>query len=262
MFQDVDYAQKSSEFKASVPFNHVVIDNFFDDGFARTLSRKFPNYQDDSWKGVYNNPIEIKKANQSWSHFSMEFYKVFHQLLSDAFVDKMKTLVGIDNLYVDHGLHGGGLHSHPSGGKLNIHLDYSIHPKLGLQRKLNLIVYLNENWKPEWGGDIEFWSHDHENNKPKQCEKKVVPLFNRAVIFDTTQNSWHGLPEPLKCPVGEMRKSLAVYYLTDVDKNTKNRFRAKFVPYKDQENDPKIIDLIKKRSDNETASSVYVTGGV
>lgn len=260
MFQNIDYEQKSHEFKSATPFNHVVIDNFFENDVARTLSRNFPNYEDDSWKGIYNNPIEIKKANQSWSHFPVEFYKVFHRLLSNEFVDKLKTLVGINNLYVDHGLHGGGLHSHPSGGKLNVHLDYSIHPKLGLQRKLNLIVYLNEEWQSQWGGHIELWSHDEEKNAPKHCEKRIAPLFNRAIIFDTTQNSWHGLPEPLKCPQGQMRKSLAVYYLTDIDEMTRDRFRAKFVPYKEQANDPKVLDLIEKRSNNQTASSVYVTG--
>jgi Rps23 Pro-64 3,4-dihydroxylase Tpa1-like proline 4-hydroxylase len=147
-------------------------------------------------------------------------------------------------------LHGGGLHTHSTNGKLNVHLDYAIHPKLGLQRKLNLIVYLNDNWKEEWGGHIEFWSHDETKNAPKECVKKVAPLFNRAVLFDTTQNSWHGLPEPLKCPDGEMRKSLAVYYLTDVDAKTQSLFGAKFAPYKEQEKDQSVLDLIDKRNNN------------
>jgi hypothetical protein len=260
MFDHIDFVGKAKEFRSSQPFNHVVIDNFFDDELARNLSRNYPQYQDEFWKGVYNNPIEIKKANQSWSHFSPMFYKVFHSLLDRRFVENLSIMTGIMPLYVDHGLHGGGLHAHPRNGKLNVHLDYAIHPKLGLQRKLNLIVYLNEDWKEEWGGHIEFWSHDEEKNAPKECVKKVAPLFNRAVIFDTTQNSWHGLPEPLQCPEGEMRKSIAVYYLTDIDAKTKSAFRARFAPYKDQQNDQYVLDLIEKRSDNNTASSVYVTG--
>lgn len=259
MLDNTNFEEKYNQYINSQPFNHIVIDNFFDEDSARNLSRSYPQYQDEFWKGIYNNPIEIKKANQSWSHFSAPFYKVFHQLLSNQFVEKLSLMTGIRPLYVDHGLHGGGLHTHSRNGKLNVHLDYAIHPKLGLQRKLNLIVYLNENWKEEWGGHIELWNHDDKKNGPKECVKRIAPLFNRAVLFDTTQNSWHGLPEPLKCPESEMRKSLAVYYLTDVDVKTQNLFRAKFAPYKDQATDQFVLDLIEKRSNNNTASSVYIT---
>ena len=118
----------------------------------------------------------------------------------------------LDNtpLFADSGLNGGGWHIHKQGGKLNTHLDYSLHPKLKLERKLNLIVYLNPDWNAEWGGALGFWGNE-SSSKPGELVKEIPPKFNRAVIFDTTVNSWHGLPDPLRCPEGQSRKSLAVY---------------------------------------------------
>ena len=135
------------------------------------------------------------------------------------------------------------------GGKLNIHKDYSIHPRVDppKQRKLNLIVYLTEDWNPEWGGALELWSHDEKNNKPLERVVEVPCIFNRAVLFDTTQNSWHGLPDEIQCPEDIHRKSIAVYYLTDINNTAEDRKRALFAPYKEQENDPDLLDFIKKR---------------
>jgi Rps23 Pro-64 3,4-dihydroxylase Tpa1-like proline 4-hydroxylase len=126
-------------------------------------------------------------------------------------------------------------------------LDYSIHPKLKLQRKLNLILYVTENWNLEWGGGLELWSHNTQTNRP---DKKIVTIdniFNRVVLFDTTQNSWHGFPEPITCPEGTYRKSIAVYYLTDPPEGTDQRARALYAPTKEQEANPKILKLIEDR---------------
>jgi Rps23 Pro-64 3,4-dihydroxylase Tpa1-like proline 4-hydroxylase len=169
-------------------------------------------------------------------------------LSSSNFVSKIKELTGIKSLYPDVGLHGAGWHIHGTGGKLNVHLDYSIHPKLKLQRKLNLIFYLTEDWDLDWGGSLQFWSHDEERNRPKEKKVVVDNIFNRAVLFDTTQNSWHGFPEPLTCPEGVYRKSIAFYYLTDPPENVDQRKRALYAPTQEQENNLEILDLIAKRS--------------
>ena len=115
------------------------------------------------------------------------------------------------------------------------------------QRKLNIIIYLSKEWNPSWGGGLQLWSHDEETNKPKDRVKYVEVKYNRAVIFDTTQNSWHGLPEPLSCPEGVFRKSLALYYVTPANNAVDPRYRALFAPTKDQESDPTVLDLIQKR---------------
>ena len=136
---------------------------------------------------------------------------------------------------------------HSRGGKLNIHLDYNINPKLNLQRKLNLIVYLTEDWDTSWGGGLELWSHNEETNLPLNREVVVDNIFNRAILFDTTQNSWHGLPQPITCPEGVYRKSIAVYYMTDIPEDANPRSRALYAPTKEQENDLEVLDFIKER---------------
>ena len=229
------------------PFDHWIIDDFFPPDKAQRITENFPAYDDERWY-FYENAIENKKTLQHWLRFPPEIYQTLQDLCSNDFIETIKSMTGIKNLYPDYGLHGGGLHMHGRGGNLNIHKDYSIHPRLKLQRKLNLIVYMSDDWDPTWGGGLELWSNNPKTNRPKELVKTVEPKFNRAILFDTTQNSWHGLPKPLTCPEGKYRKSLAVYYLTDVDENTEERYRALFVPTEDQLTDPKIVELCKERS--------------
>jgi len=229
------------------PFDHWVIDNFLPIETARKLSSEFMDYNYPKWY-CYNNPLENKKTCNDWWEFPSKTYELFMHLSSSNFVQQIKELTGIQSLYPDIGLHGAGWHIHGTGGKLNVHLDYSIHPKLNLQRKLNLILYLTEDWNFTWGGGLVFWSHDKKKNKPKELKKVIDNVFNRAILFDTTQNSWHGFPEPITCPEGTYRKSIAFYYLTDPPENVDKRKRALFTPYEDQEINPEILELIKKRS--------------
>ena len=229
------------------PFDHWIIDDFFPPDKAQRITENFPAYDDERWY-FYENAIENKKTLQDWLRFPPEIYQTLQDLCSNDFIETIKSMTGINNLYPDYGLHGGGLHMHGRGGNLNIHKDYSIHPRLKMQRKLNLIVYMSDDWDPSWGGGLELWSNDPETNKPKELVKTIEPKFNRAILFDTTQDSWHGLPKPLTCPDGKYRKSLAVYYLTDVDENTEERYRALFVPTEEQLTDPEIVKLCKERS--------------
>jgi Rps23 Pro-64 3,4-dihydroxylase Tpa1-like proline 4-hydroxylase len=230
----------------SYPFDYRVIDNFLDQEQAKRISKEFPEYNSDIWY-FYNNPLENKKSCNTWYQFGSETYKTLAYLNSSEFIEELQELTGIQKLYPDIGLHGGGLHIHGRGGKLNVHLDYSIHPKLKLQRKLNLIIYLTEDWDYNWGGSLEFWSHNEETKKPNEKVVTVDNVFNRAVLFDTTQNSWHGFPEPLICPENTYRKSLAVYYLTDSSEDVDSRPRALYAPTKEQENNPEILNFIEER---------------
>jgi len=229
------------------PFDYWVIDNFTTPEIAKQLSAEFMDYNYPKWY-TYNNALENKKSCNDWWEFPPKTYEFFMYLSSAGFVEKIKSLTGIKTLYPDIGLHGAGWHIHGTGGKLNVHLDYSIHPKLKLQRKLNLILYLTEDWNPEWGGALEFWTQDTRVNRPKDKRVAIENVFNRAVLFDTTQNSWHGFPEPLTCPEGVYRKSIAFYYLTDPPEDVENRTRALYSPYKDQRYNPEVLELIRKRS--------------
>jgi len=229
------------------PFYHHVIDNFFDRDTALSISSEFFDFDDPRWF-FYNNPLEKKKTMNHWVQFPAESYKQFSYLCSEKFINYLSKITEVKNLYPDVGLHGGGWHLHGRGQKLNVHKDYSIHPKLKLQRRLNLIIYMTPDWNPDWGGGLEFWSHNPETNRPLECRKRIDCIFNRAVIFDTTQNSWHGLPNPIDCPENVYRKSLAVYYLTDPPINCDPRQRALYAPTEDQINNSEIELLIKERS--------------
>jgi len=233
-----------------------VIDNFLDLNTAEKIADEFPSFDEDFWYS-YDNPLEIKKASNNWNNFSDATYSYFMKVLSPEFTSVLEKIVGC-KLYPDIGLHGGGLHTHKNGGRLNPHLDYSIHPKLGLQRKLNLILYVNPLWKPEYGGNLGLWNTD-EFGKPERLIEDIDCLFNRAILFDTTQDSWHGISKEIKSPEGINRNSLAVYYLTDRHDSADPRMKVKYAPREDQKNDPEIEQLILKRQSMEGFKSSYVT---
>lgn len=241
---------------SAAPFSHLVIDGFLTDDALSGIVAEFPSHDAEGWY-AYENAIEIKKATNNWERFGPWTYRLFCFLGSPGFVGQLEKLTGC-RLFADPGLNGGGLHSHRSGGKLNTHLDYSRHPKLGLQRRLNLIIYVTPNWCDEWGGHLQFWTHDPSRGRPKDLVKSIAPLFNRAVLFDTTQNSWHGLPEPIACPGDICRNSLAIYYLCQPAGEISQRGRALFSPTAAQENDPAVLELIQKRSSVKESGSVYV----
>jgi len=251
-----NFLKSGNSYYSNKPFNHFIIDDFFNIRIAKKLEKQFPDYNSKIWQG-YNNPIEVKKVCNNWNLFPAETYKAISYLNSKEFVGLIeKKLFKKNYLFTDVGLNGGGWHIHKKGGKLNTHLDYSIHPKLGLQRKLNLIIYLNSNWKSTWGGFLGLWGNE-TSQKPGKLIKSIEPKFNRAIIFDTTQNSWHGLPEPITCPKNQFRKSIAIYYLCEKSKKISKRGKALFSPTNEQKNDKKIIELINRRASTRNAKSVY-----
>lgn len=247
--------ERKAEFLEGKPFPHLIIDEFLPKKLAEILAQQFPEKEDDRLF-EYDNPLEVKKALNDWNAYPPETYQLLQFLNSKGVVDVFSELLGL-SLQSDNGLHGGGWHMHASGGKLNPHLDYSIHPKLGLQRKLNLIVYLSKDWKPEWGGDLGFWSHNQENNEPMTLIKETQIKFNRAILFDTTCDSWHGITKPVVCPQGRSRNSIAVYYLAEPIENTPSRSRALYAATNEQKGNEEIQKLIRQRADLKGSVDVY-----
>lgn len=244
-----------NEWVMSKPFNHIVVEDFLDKQTAQAIVKEFPDFENDSWK-LYNNAIEVKKLLNHWDKFGPETYRLFTYLNSHEFIAQLELLTEC-RLFPDYGLNGGGLHTHGQGGKLNVHLDYSIHPKMKLERRLNILIYLTPNWQDEWGGFLGLWEQAQGTKSPGNLVKQIAPKFNRAVIFDTTQNSWHGLPEVITCPSNISRNSLAVYYLCEPRNNAQDRGKALFAPYKNQAHDSEVLSLIEKRSQVNNASAVY-----
>jgi 2-oxoglutarate-Fe(II)-dependent oxygenase superfamily protein len=251
---DIDWAGLRSAFESAQPFAHVVIDDFFTPEIAEQLERDIPPFDDPAW-WHYSNPIEEKRTLNHWDRFPVTTYRAFAHLNAE-FLGPLAALTGIEDLRADAGLHGGGWHLHGRGGKLNVHLDYSVHPKLQLERRLNLIVYLTKGWDPAWGGALGLWTHDAQNEHPGDMVAAVECRFNRAVVFDTTY-SWHGLPEPITCPPGVYRKSLATYYLTPVREGASTRGKALFAPHGEQATDEEVLELIRQRADVEKAAKTY-----
>lgn len=251
----------SREFSTNTPFSHVIIDDFFSEKYVEELYNDFPSNDWMDEKGnkkwmSYFNPIEIKNVFDNVDEMPHLIQEMFYQINSRDFINLVKKITGIENLEHDPYLHGGGMHSIPQNGKLYMHLDYSIHPLSGKERRINLIIYMNKFWKEEWGGTLELWSKGME-----KCVKKVMPIFNRAVLFQTFDESWHGHPDSLKCPENQSRKSFAVYYVSEPRKNATLRNKAQFVQRPTDvfdERIQKLLDIrVMRRISKEDLDEIY-----
>ena len=260
LIRNIDWLSLRETFQTNTPFNHIIIDDFFPPEVADKISDEFPSFDDDRL-GQYDSTFGLKKVCNSWDRFKPYTYQAFTMFGRDDFLAGVKFILGLhwyeDSLWLDYGLNGGGQHMHGPGGALNVHLDYNIHPKLGEQRKLNIIVYMAKDWNPEWGGGLEVWSNDSETNRPKEHVKTIENKFNRAVLFDTTQHSWHGFQNFLTCPEGKYRKSLAAYYVRPAPEGSDPRGKALFVAREDQKNDIEFEKLAQRRAAIDTASEFY-----
>lgn len=191
------------------PFPHIVFDNFFDPALLDLVLSEFPKPGEINWQR-FDNEQEIKLASASESSFGPTTRLLVYHLNSITFLEFLSSVTGIINLIPDPCFDGGGLHQIVRGGKLGIHADFNKHPRYGLDRRLNLLLYLNKDWREEYGGHLELWNRDMS-----RCETKILPLFNRLMVFGTTDFTYHGHPDPLQCPDGMSRKSLALYYFSN-----------------------------------------------
>jgi hypothetical protein len=201
-------AAHSSYFNAK-PFPHVVFDNFFDPELLELILAEFPKPGEIRWQR-FDNAHEIKLASAAEASFGPATRLLLYHLNSATFLEFLSTVTGIKNLIPDPGFAGGGLHQIVPGGKLGIHVDFNKHQDYGLDRRLNLLLYLNKDWREDYGGHLELWDRNMA-----QCEAKVLPVFNRLMIFGTTDFTYHGHPDPLRCPEHMTRKSLALYYFSN-----------------------------------------------
>jgi hypothetical protein len=190
------------------PFSHIILDDIFDPVLLNSVLFNFPKPSGMDWK--YDNALEKKLAKDHLRDFPAVIKHFIHELMEKEFVDFLEALTSIHGLTVDHHLNGAGLHQSVRGGKLDIHADYNYHPKTKLDRRINVLIYLNQNWDREWKGNLEFWDESMSS-----CVTSIEPIFNRMVIFSTTDTAYHGFPDPLECPESMSRKSIAMYYYTN-----------------------------------------------
>jgi Rps23 Pro-64 3,4-dihydroxylase Tpa1-like proline 4-hydroxylase len=187
-----------------------MFDNFFNDDISQIIYNSYPSIKDGQWDGTTYIDQKNKFQKNVFEEGSI-FNEIFEELNSPIFLSWLESVTGIDKLLSDTELFGGGLHQSIKGAFLNVHVDYNIHPKTKYHRRLNVLVYMNKTWMDEYEGHLELW--DLSDNK-KNLLAKFAPLFNRCVIFETNEISYHGHPKPLKTPDGINRKSIATYYYT------------------------------------------------
>jgi Rps23 Pro-64 3,4-dihydroxylase Tpa1-like proline 4-hydroxylase len=191
----------------------VVIDDFLPMDVVTRLCQAFPDAVEvdhELYNIGYRGSMKRQYSPENCGTYARHF---FHFLNSAPFLEFIGGVCGITGILGDPYFEGGGFHETMMGGKLGIHRDFRIQKRLALLRRLNFILYLNEDWKTEFGGELELWNRD------MSCRvKKVAPIVNRCVIFATDDRSFHGHPEPLNCPPNRSRRSVAAYYYTASEK--------------------------------------------
>lgn len=205
----------SGGYYAAMPFPHVVIDDFLPVDVANRLLDEFPDPDSPVWLDWKTRDPVHQPMKQGMGHASrmdgMAPYlqNVLFTFNSFPFLTFLEGLTGIRKLLPDPHFYGGGVHQILNGGKLSVHTDFNDLSQLDLYRRINVLLYLNKDWKPEYAGDLELW-----DSKVTRCVKSVAPIFNRLVVFNTNKKSFHGHPKPLDTPENVTRKSIALYYYT------------------------------------------------
>lgn len=212
------FEEYAPTYQQAYPYPFGSFDDFLEPEAARAAMNAFPGVKDEGWIH-YVHVNEKKHGLNKMDMIPPDIQEVIKALNSEQFVAALSKLTGIPNLIPDPGLEGGGLHQSKRGGFLNIHADFTVHPhKRNWRRRVNVLVYLNEDWQPEYRGELELWTRDM-----KQCAQKILPVFNRCAIFNTDEDSFHGLPEPIQCPENMTRKSIALYYFTEEENIPRKR---------------------------------------
>jgi len=201
---------RAATFQHAQPFKHVVIDDLFDVHFLQQRAEEFYPTDDPRWQRFENDNEGKLAVSNSEQYLPPRIREFVRELNAEPFLKHLVTLTGIEGLIPDPYLGGAGMHCIPRGGKLGIHADFNIHPLMQLDRRLNLLIYLNKDWQESYGGHLELWDRTMQH-----CVQRILPLFNRTVLFLTDDYSFHGHPEPLNCPPDRVRKSIAMYYYTN-----------------------------------------------
>ncbi|MEQ9359215.1 2OG-Fe(II) oxygenase [Coleofasciculus chthonoplastes] len=196
-------------YQQAQPFPHIVIDDFLPESVLDSILSEFPDPKKIDWQ-KFDGAGSKKLASKTELQMGEMTRILLYQLNSSTFISFLEKLTGISGIIPDPHFVGGGLHQIETGGYLKVHVDFNRHTRLNLDRRLNLLLYLNKDWQDEYGGHLELWNRD-----ATRCEKQILPLFNRCVIFSTTDFSYHGHPHPLTCPEDRTRKSLALYYYSN-----------------------------------------------
>lgn len=196
-------------YAAAPPFPHIAIDDLFDSDLLEGVLRDFPDPGDTTWR-YFDNAQEKKAGFDYRATVGPNLRQFLIFLNSPPMLEFLEKLTGIDGLVPDPYFGGAGPHQSFRGGFLKVHADFNWHPKLELDRRVNMLIYLNKDWREDYGGHLELWNQD-----VSACEQRILPVFNRTAVFNTTDFSFHGHPTPMQCPETMSRKSISMYYYTN-----------------------------------------------
>ena len=195
----------------SYPFPHVTIDDFIEsDKLTKILADV--NQLQEADAHVTSSEREHNKYVFN-SNYGTSLKRLFVELNSPDFIKHIERITGVDNIICnDHYLYGTGVYRIKSKGFLQLHTDFNTyHSKNSrLDRRVNLLIYLNPNWKADYNGQLCLC--DKYTNI---CVKRIDPIMNRCVIFNTTSTSIHGIPEPLNVPDDVSCQYISVNYYTE-----------------------------------------------
>jgi Rps23 Pro-64 3,4-dihydroxylase Tpa1-like proline 4-hydroxylase len=191
------------------PFKYLVYEDFLVPEIAEKILNEYPPVTQGEWNGTTYIHQKNKFSKTVFGQDHPFLQAIFDELNSSEVLSILSEITGINGLIGDDDLFGGGLHQSINGAFLNVHIDFNLHEKTKNHRRMNLIIYLNKDWKEDYNGYLELW-----DMKKKNRIEYLAPSFNRMVIFETNEISFHGHPKPLDTPNGISRKSLAVYYYT------------------------------------------------
>ena len=189
------------------PFPHIVIDDFIAVDILQSLLEEWPNSGEEM--SFDRSQERLKYAWQPINLTTPRLRGFLAEMIAEPMLHFLEALTGIPKLITDPYFRGGGLHETRAGGHLGVHADFNIHHQLNVLRRINLLIYLNDDWSPDWHGELELWDRGM-----KKCVKSTLPLLGRAVIFNTDLDSFHSVPTPVACPPDRARRSIALYYYT------------------------------------------------
>lgn len=192
---------------AAKPFPHIVIDDFLPPALLDKVLAEFPSRT--NAEAEFDRDQERYKAQFSPDRLAPDLRNMFYAFNSLPFIRVLENITGIRGMVPDPYFAGAGFHEIGQGGHLSVHADFNHHKPLNLERRINVLIYLNKDWRDEYGGQLELW-----DTAMTKCEASILPLFNRCVIFNTTSNSFHGNPHPICHPHKVPRRSIALYYYT------------------------------------------------
>lgn len=240
------------------PFPYLIIPNALDNIFAFKCQQEILNIPDEQWDR-YQNPFENKWTLRDKFNMSENLTSLFTYLNSHNFIAKLSDIFNY-NLEADTTRNWWGIHKYDDGDFLDIHVDAGLHPTNKKKKQLTLGIYLSKDWKLDNKGHLELWSGENSANnnaKISKCIVKILPEFNKLVIFDCNDYSWHGNPEPVICKNNEKRIFITVSYLSNNFQDKNKRVKAFFVKRPDEPNNPSKDKLRLLRADPIKYKEVY-----